>query len=303
MSRRRASTPTILAFSGASGSGKTSLLVKLIPALRSRGLAVCALKHSGHPHSFDARGKDSARLRRAGALAVALQGPAELAWFGPPVVGGIRALARLLPRVDLIVAEGFKDEPVPRIEVHRSEVAEGFLCRRDPRVVAVVSDEEPPRRLPWFTAGEVEALADFVARFTRSGGQARGRALASPGARAHRMAGAGSPPRETRAMVRTGKKSGEARGRRGTGRTAGRAVASTRRVGRRGGGATVREAGRKGGRRTLERRGPEFYSRIGRKGGKSSGTARRNAARARRGATSRARGVGRRTGRGHGRGR
>jgi molybdopterin-guanine dinucleotide biosynthesis adapter protein len=153
-----------VAFSGPSGAGKTRLLTRLVPALLRRGLRVGALKHSGHPHAFDRRGKDSERLARAGALAVAVLGPAGVAYFGPPV-RGVQALARLLPpQVDLVLAEGFKGEPLPRVEVHRREVGRDFLCARDRRVLAVVTDEPPPRRLPAFAPSEVEALADFLCR-------------------------------------------------------------------------------------------------------------------------------------------
>ncbi len=153
----------IVAFSGPSGAGKTRLLVRLLRALAGRGLRVAALKHSRHPHPFDTPGKDSHRLRRAGALAVAVEGPAGAAWFGPPL-GGARAMARLLPAVDLVVAEGFKAERLPRVEVHARRVSKEFLCVRDRRVMAVVSDEPPPRALPCFAHGEVEALADFLCR-------------------------------------------------------------------------------------------------------------------------------------------
>jgi molybdopterin-guanine dinucleotide biosynthesis protein B len=167
--------PRILAFSGPSGSGKTRLLVRLLPALRARGLAVCALKHTGHAHPLDGRGKDTERLRRAGALAAAIEGPSGMALFGPPA-GGPRALARLLPPCDLVVAEGFRSAALPRVEVHRRSVSPEFLCARDRRVVAVVTDEPPPRRLPAFRPGQVEALADFVAAFARRGrGAARRR--------------------------------------------------------------------------------------------------------------------------------
>ncbi len=275
----------ILAISGASGVGKTTLLVKLIPALQARGITVAALKHSGHGHELDRRGKDSARLRRAGAVAVAVQGAAELAYFGPPV-SGMRALARLLPPADLILAEGFKSERIPRVEVHRKAIDGAFLCSRDSRVVAVVSDEQPPRRVPWFTAREVDALAEFVASFARSGGRARSRALALGGLRDHRWDREVEHSREMSMARITTSSGGTSRSRTGRGRAGARRGRGAGRVGA----ATVREAGRKGGRRTLERRGPEFYSRIGRKGGKSSGGSRRAAARRARG---KSRGAGR----------
>jgi len=159
----------VVAFSGPSGAGKTTLLVRLVAELVRRGLAVGALKHSGHPHSFDVPGKDSDRLRRAGARGVAVQGPSQLAWFGPARPGGARALARLLPRVDLVVAEGFKSERLPRVAGHRRAAGRAFLCARDPSVVAVVTDEPPPRPLPAFAPAEVGRLADFlVERFLRA---------------------------------------------------------------------------------------------------------------------------------------
>jgi molybdopterin-guanine dinucleotide biosynthesis protein MobB len=278
--------PPVLAFSGASGAGKTTLLVKLIPALRARGLRVAALKHSGHAHPFDRPGKDSARLRAAGATGVAVSGPREVAYFGPPR-GALADLVALLPRCDLILAEGFKHEPLPRIEVHREAIDREFLCRRDPDVMAVVSDVEPPRPIPWFTAREVEALAEWVARFAEGGK----RAVAAPRRRAHRTSRSSDSLRENGMARTTTRKTGSRRGRTGAGRR------TTSRTKSRGG-ATVREAGRKGGRRTLERRGPEFYSRIGRKGGKSSGGSRRAAAAARAGRTSARKGGRVRRGRG-----
>lgn len=280
----KGSAPRVLAFSGPSGVGKTTLLVKLIPALRARGLTVAALKHSGHAHPFDRPGKDSARLREAGAIAVALSGPREVAFFGPPV-RGLRALVRMLPRVDLVLAESFKREPIPRVEVHRKEISREFLCARDRDVVAVVSDEAPPRSVPCFTHGDIAALADFTVRFALSGRRARARALAAARPRAQATAREAQLVRE-KPMARMSRSSGGARAK------------SARKATR--GGASVREAGRKGGRRTLARRGPEFYSRIGRKGGKSSGTAR--AGKSSRGRSASARGTSRRGSAARGRG-
>ena len=189
--------------------GKTTLLERLVRALVRRGLRVAALKHSGHPHSFDVPGKDSDRLLRSGALAVALEGPRQLAWFGPPRGGGARALARLLPEADLVVAEGFKGESLPRVEVHRRAVSREFLCARDRRVWAVVTDEPPPRRLPSFRARDVEGLADFLLeRLALSAGRRGGRAARE---RASPSLPTASPVRRARPPRRGG-------GRRATGR-------------------------------------------------------------------------------------
>ena len=180
MARAARSAPPVVAFSGPSGAGKTTLLVALVRELLGRGLRVAAIKHSGHPHGFDVPGKDSDLLLRAGALAVAVQGPSQLAVFGAPRRGGVRALVRLLPPVDLVLVEGWKLERLPRVEVHRRAVSREFACARTRGFLAVVSDEPPPRPLPTFAPGEVGALADFLCtRLGLAGGRKRPRGRAS----------------------------------------------------------------------------------------------------------------------------
>jgi molybdopterin-guanine dinucleotide biosynthesis adapter protein len=185
---RRRPAP-IVAVSGPSGAGKTRLLRRLIPALAARGLAVAVIKHTTHLHPLDRRGKDTEVLRRAGAVAAAIQGPQAMALFGPPRADA-RALAALLPPCDLVLAEGWKAEPLPRLEVHRRRVSRDFLCATDQGVLAVVGDEVPPRPLPCFGADEVEAVADFLvawlARHRRSGRVAGSH---GPSGRATRPAG------------------------------------------------------------------------------------------------------------------
>ncbi len=259
--------PPILAVSGPSGSGKTHLLARLVRALARRGIAVAVLKHTRHRHPFDRPGKDTDVLRRAGAVAAAIEGPDGMALFGPPA-GGLRALARLLPPVDLALAEGFRSEPVPRVEVHRRSVSREFLCARDRRVFAIVTDEPPPRPIRAFTAREVAPLADLVCARFGIGALPRGRIRlrVPPGVstvRADHSERTVTLGRSNRMPKMTSKKGGS----RGAGRG-----------GRRSGGRSA--AGRKGGNATLRSRGPEFYSEIGRKGGKSrSRNARRSSRR------------------------
>jgi molybdopterin-guanine dinucleotide biosynthesis protein B len=278
MTSRARRRPPVLAFSGPSGAGKTTLLVRLLPALVARGLTVAALKGSGHRHAFDRPGKDSARLRAAGARAVALASPHEVAFFGPPV-DSVDALLRLLPPVDLVVAEGFRRAALPRVEVHREAIDAGFLCATDRRVIAAVSDVAPPRAVPWFRARELEALADFVAAFARAGGRTRARALAASTRRDHPSRRAGDHEGESSMAKSTTKRSG----------SRGRGSAAGSRGGSRKSGAASRSGSSgtkaRSGRRTT--RSAEFFSRIGRKGGKVSASfCKASGSRARRGASS-----------------
>ncbi|BDG06254.1 molybdopterin-guanine dinucleotide biosynthesis protein B [Anaeromyxobacter oryzae] len=259
--RRRRGLAPIVAVSGPSGVGKTRLLARLVAHLAARGVRVGILKHTGHPHALDAPGKDTDVLRRAGAVAAAIEGPSEMAYFGP-ALGGARALARMLPPVDLVLAEGWKREPLPRVEVHRARVARAFLCATDRRVFAVVTDAPPPRPLPTFGADDVAPLAELLcARF----------GIATPRRGPSRLRvtpPVSSVPAEgSERTIALGRRSDMAKT---TNRRTGKA--SGARVSRRGSRTGSRSAaGRKGGTATLRTRGPEFYSEIGRKGGKSRG--------------------------------
>jgi molybdopterin-guanine dinucleotide biosynthesis protein B len=262
-----------VAVSGPSGAGKTRLLARLVRLLSASGVRVGVLKHTRHRHRLEPAGKDTAVLRRAGAAGSVLSGPQGVAAVLPPEPSP-RALARLLPAVDVVLAEGFRGAPLPRIEVHRRSISPGFLCAADRRVFAVVGDEPPPRPVPHFRPGQVRALAALLCarcglvprRRSRLRGSVivrslgRGRSEQSLGPRGAKMANTSSRKK------------------------AGRTVTRSR-----------SEAGRKGGRATLRARGPEFFSQIGRKGGKSRGA--RNRAMRRRAAGSARRASGRTTGR------
>jgi molybdopterin-guanine dinucleotide biosynthesis protein B len=237
--------------------------VRLVGELVRRGVRVGVLKHTGHDHPFDRPGKDTDVLRRAGAVAAAIEGPRGMAYFGPPA-GGARALARMLPPVDLVLAEGWKRDPLPRIEVHRRRVAAEFLCARDRRVFAVVTDEQPPRAVRTFGADDVVALAELLcARF----------GIASPSKGPARLRG--------RPRVSTLRAEGSERTI-ALGRREHMAKTTNRRAGTRGTRGTGRRktasrgaAGKKGGMATLRSRGPAFYSEIGKKGGRSRAKSRR----------------------------
>ncbi|KQQ86799.1 molybdopterin-guanine dinucleotide biosynthesis protein B [Massilia sp. Leaf139] len=142
-----APAPAVLAVVGWSGSGKTTLLEFLVAQLAARGLRVNVVKHSHHDIELEPPHKDSARLRMAGAAEVMIASPYRYAILRelrgmeePPLA---EQLARLAP-ADLTLVEGYKWEPLPKLEVFRPALGRAPLYPHDPLVVAVASDAAAP---------------------------------------------------------------------------------------------------------------------------------------------------------------
>lgn len=132
----------VLGLVGWSGSGKTTLLTALIPLLRVGGMQVSTVKHAHAGFDMDRPGKDSFRHRKAGAHEVLITSPSR--WVLTHEVTGKEpslpdVLARLAP-VDLVLVEGFKSHPYPKIEVYRPSLGKPALWPRDPGILAVASD-------------------------------------------------------------------------------------------------------------------------------------------------------------------
>ncbi|MDL2227066.1 molybdopterin-guanine dinucleotide biosynthesis protein B, partial [Deltaproteobacteria bacterium OttesenSCG-928-M10] len=126
---KRAGGPPIVAVSGVKNSGKTSLLAALIPLFRARGLRVGLIKHDGHDFSPDVPGRDSRRLREAGAEAVAVYSPRRYMVTAEKAGVEIDDLLPHFAGVDLVMLEGGKDSPYPKIEVLRAAVSSQPVCR------------------------------------------------------------------------------------------------------------------------------------------------------------------------------
>jgi molybdopterin-guanine dinucleotide biosynthesis protein B len=157
----------IVSIVGRSNSGKTTLLEKLIGELTVRGRRIGTIKHHFHgPVEVDVPGKDSWRHRRAGARVVALASRETLFIVGEtPAEWPLQRIAHLaLFDVDLILTEGFKSGPMPKIEVNRAAQNLPLLCGPEDHLVAVVSDRDFPVAVPRFGLEEVGALADFIGR-------------------------------------------------------------------------------------------------------------------------------------------
>lgn len=154
-------------FAGWSGSGKTTLIEALVPILVARGLVVSLVKHAHHAFDIDQPGKDSWRHRHAGCTEVLVSSSARWALMhelrGAPEPGFAEGLARLSP-CDVVLVEGYKAAPIPKLEVWRPSVGKPLLHPSDNHVVALATDDRAaaPAGLPVFGLDEVQAIAAFV---------------------------------------------------------------------------------------------------------------------------------------------
>ncbi len=156
----------IFGLAGWSGSGKTTLMRQLIPRLVASGIAVSTVKHAHHGFDVDQPGKDSFAHREAGAREVLVASAARWALMhehrGAPEPNLAELLRHMSP-ADLVLVEGFKRERFPKLEVHRPALGKPLLCRDDPDIVAVASDQpfDGPA-LPRLSLDDIAGIAAFI---------------------------------------------------------------------------------------------------------------------------------------------
>jgi molybdopterin-guanine dinucleotide biosynthesis protein MobB len=170
------SLPIIGICAASSNVGKTTLITQLIPALAKRNIRVSVIKHTHHQFDIDYPGKDSYRIREAGAAQTLIASNKRWALMtelthnqhAPHEVNqqdeSFEALVRLInPNyTDLILVEGFKSEPIPKIEVYRSSLNIPLLAPLDPSVIAVASDETLNLNIPVLALNDIEQIVDFI---------------------------------------------------------------------------------------------------------------------------------------------
>jgi molybdopterin-guanine dinucleotide biosynthesis protein B len=154
-------------FAGWSGSGKTTLIEKLIPRFTARGLRVSLIKHAHHTFDVDHEGKDSYRHRHAGATEVLVTSSRR--WVLMHELRGAQEPSfeeqvKHFSACDLLIVEGYKFAPIPKLEVYRAETGEGFLHPKDPHIVALASDAKVETKLPLLDLNDDAAIADFILR-------------------------------------------------------------------------------------------------------------------------------------------
>ena len=159
----------MLGFAAFSGTGKTTLLTYLIPILKQRGLRIGLIKNSHHDFQIDQPGKDSFRLRAAGASPVMLVSAHRRAIITeitperePRLDDELKQFDQ--SELDLILVEGFKAERFPKIELHRPSLNKPLLFPNDPDIIAIASDEslDRPDYLVWLDINQPELIAAFI---------------------------------------------------------------------------------------------------------------------------------------------
>jgi len=155
----------VFGFAGWSGSGKTTLIESLIPRFVRGGLTVSLIKHAHHSFDVDLPGKDSYRHREAGCKEVVVG--SEKRWViqhelrGEPEPGLEDLIKRVSP-CDLLLIEGYKHAPVPKLEVYREANGKPLLHPEDPHVIAVAADVALATKLPQFALDEYDRIAEFI---------------------------------------------------------------------------------------------------------------------------------------------
>ena len=159
----------ILGFAAYSGTGKTTLLLQLVPLMRQSGLNIAVVKHAHHDFDTDQPGKDSYELRKAGANQMLVGSSRRAALIIEHEQKAEPGLQDLLPMldtrtIDLILVEGFKTESFPKIELHRAALDRPLRCRTDSDIIAVASDTSLPiiKHVPVLDLNRAGEIADFI---------------------------------------------------------------------------------------------------------------------------------------------
>jgi len=154
----------VVSFVGKKNSGKTTVLIGVVRELAHRGYRVGAVKHDTHGFEIDVPGTDSFRLREAGAAVTGISSPSAYVWVND--VDQERLLLELVARlpepVDVLITEGFKRQPAPKIEVSRRERSTTLIADRD-ELVGIVSDQRfPDHEVPQLALDDAAGIADLV---------------------------------------------------------------------------------------------------------------------------------------------
>ncbi len=179
-SKHMKNTIPVLGFAAFSGTGKTTLLEQLIPRLNEAGLRIGMIKHAHHNFDVDQPGKDSYRLRKAGARQMLIASSKRQALMTEHPSGQEPRLDELLNRldmdaIDMVLVEGFKHVPYTKIELRREELGKPLLYPDDPDIIAVASDRpHSGGPLPALDINDTEGIVTFILGWLKTQGVNKG---------------------------------------------------------------------------------------------------------------------------------
>jgi molybdopterin-guanine dinucleotide biosynthesis protein B len=154
----------VVSIVGKSNTGKTTFIEKMIPEFVRRGYRVATIKHGAHGFDIDHEGKDTWRYRQAGAHTTLISSPQKVALIES--VDKDHDIEELIEKyirnVDIIIVEGYKGNPYPKIEIFRKERNDELLSARDNNLMAVISDSSVDIDVPCFTMKKVKDVVDMI---------------------------------------------------------------------------------------------------------------------------------------------
>jgi len=160
----------ILGFAAYSGTGKTTLLINLIPLLKKHGLNIGVIKHAHHAFEIDQPGKDSYKIRKSGANQMLIGSRERWALMvEQEQTNHIERLQEYInqfdtTKLDIILVEGFKPEAIPKIELHRPSLGHTLLCVYDSSIIAIACDEKPKinHGLTQLNLNDYQSISDYI---------------------------------------------------------------------------------------------------------------------------------------------
>ncbi len=154
----------VVSLIGRSNTGKTTVIERIIPLMKAKGIRVATLKHHIHDFEIDREGKDTYRHKKAGARIAMIASPKKLALVEDfeREMTLREILQRHVKDVDLVIVEGFKQEDLPKIEVYNYRENEPPLSSGDRNLLAIITDRPIEADVPVFLRDEVEKIAEFI---------------------------------------------------------------------------------------------------------------------------------------------
>ncbi len=166
----------LLGFAAFSGTGKTTLLLKIIPELKRKGLRVAVIKHAHHNFEMDTPGKDSYEIRKAGAVPMLICSSMRTVITIENEAPSDPSLANVLNHisdksVDIVLVEGFKHWPFNKIELHRESTGKPLIYPDDQNIIAIAHDNNKPFEnilLPQLDINNIDSIVDFVMQYAKN---------------------------------------------------------------------------------------------------------------------------------------